>query len=51
MGLLAVLLWLVGIFVALSGIGSIVSGHILWGIVLIVVGVFLTRKGFDDRNN
>jgi len=42
---MAFLLWIIAVILVISGIVSIVRGAILWGIVLIVVGLLVGPGG------
>jgi hypothetical protein len=42
---LALLLWIIAVVLVIAGIVSIVRGSILWGIVLIVVGLLIGPGG------
>jgi hypothetical protein len=44
-GALAVLLWIIAVVLVIAGIVSIIRGSILWGIVLIVVGLLVGPGG------
>ena len=44
-GALALLLWIIAVVLVIAGIVSIVRGSILWGIVLIVVGLLIGPGG------
>jgi hypothetical protein len=44
-GVLAVLLWIIAVVLVIAGIVSIIRGSILWGIVLIVVGLLVGPGG------
>jgi hypothetical protein len=48
---MALLLWILAVILVISGIVAIVRGQILWGIVLIIVGLLVGPGGvsiFDD---
>jgi hypothetical protein len=42
---LALLLWILAVVLVVSGIVSLVRGEVLWGIVLIVVGLLIGPGG------
>ena len=42
---MAFILWLIAVVLVVSGIVSIVRGQLLWGIVLIVVGLLVGPGG------
>ena len=44
-GGVALLLWIVAVVLVIAGIVSIIRGSILWGIVLIVVGLLIGPGG------
>ena len=44
-GALALLLWIIAVVLVIAGIVSIIRGSILWGIVLIVVGLLVGPGG------
>jgi hypothetical protein len=44
-GGLALLLWIIAVVLVIAGIVSIIRGSILWGIVLIVVGLLIGPGG------
>jgi uncharacterized membrane-anchored protein len=39
-------LWIIGILIFLSGIGAIFRKQVIWGIILIVVGMAVGGFGF-----
>ena len=44
------ILWIIAVILVIAGIVAIVRGQILWGIVLIVIGLMVrTRRGVDLR--
>src|SRR5262245_21106094 len=49
------LLWILAVILVISGIVAILRGQILWGIVLIIVGLLVGPGGVsifrDDNNN
>ena len=51
---MALVLWILAVILVVSGIVAIVRGQMLWGIVLIVVGLLVGPGGvsvFDDDDN
>jgi hypothetical protein len=42
---MALILWILAVILVVSGIVSLVRGQILWGIVLIVVGLLVGPGG------
>ncbi|WP_204164713.1 GPGG-motif small membrane protein [Nocardioides daejeonensis] len=42
---MAFLLWILAVILVISGIVSLVRGEILWGVVLIVVGLLVGPGG------
>jgi hypothetical protein len=51
---MTLLLWILAVILVISGIVAIVRGQILWGIVLIVVGLLVGPGGvsvFDDDDD
>jgi hypothetical protein len=44
-GAVAVLLWIIAVVLVIAGIVAIIRGSILWGIVLIVVGLLVGPGG------
>ena len=51
---MALLLWILAVILVVSGIVAIVRGQILWGIVLIIVGLLVGPGGvsiFDDDDD
>ena len=51
---MALLLWILAVILVISGIVAIVRGQILWGIVLIIVGLLVGPGGvsiFDDDDD
>ena len=42
---MAFLLWILAVILVISGIVSLVRGQILWGIVLIIVGLLVGPGG------
>jgi hypothetical protein len=51
---MAFLLWILAVILVVSGIVTIVRGQVLWGIVLIVVGLLVGPGGvsvFDDDDD
>jgi hypothetical protein len=42
---MATLLWIVAVVLVVSGIFAVVRGRVLWGIVLIVVGLLVGPGG------
>jgi hypothetical protein len=48
---MALLLWILAVILVVSGIVSMLRGQILWGVVLIVIGLLVGPGGvsiFDD---
>jgi hypothetical protein len=48
------LLWILAVILVISGIVAILRGQILWGIVLIIVGLLVGPGGvsiFNDNDN
>jgi hypothetical protein len=43
--LMAFLLWIIAVILVISGIVTIVRGALLWGIVLIIVGLLVGPGG------
>ena len=43
-------LWLVAVILVVAGIVRLVRGHILWGIVLIIVGLLIGPGGVSIFN-
>jgi len=51
---MTLLLWILAVILVISGIVAIVRGQILWGIVLIIVGLLVGPGGvsiFDDDDD
>jgi hypothetical protein len=51
---MALVLWILAVILVVSGIVAIVRGQMLWGIVLIVVGLLVGPGGvsvFDDDDD
>jgi uncharacterized membrane-anchored protein len=46
MEVMDVVLWIIGALVFLSGVGALFRRRILWGLILIVVGMALGGWGF-----
>ena len=44
---MAMLLWILAVILVVSGIVSLVRGQMLWGIVLIVVGLAVGPGGYS----
>lgn len=44
---MAVLLWILAAILVISGVVSIIRGQLLWGIVLIVVGLIVGPGGYS----
>lgn len=44
---MAFLLWILAVILVVSGIVSLVRGQMLWGIVLIVVGLVVGPGGYS----
>lgn len=42
---MALILWIIAVILVVSGIFSLVRGEVLWGIVLIVVGLLVGPGG------
>jgi len=42
---LALLLWILAVVLVVSGIVSLIRGEVLWGIVLIIVGLLIGPGG------
>ena len=42
---MALLLWILAVVLVISGIVSLVRGQILWGVVLIIVGLLVGPGG------
>ncbi len=47
---MALLLWIAAVILVVSGIVSLISGQILWGVVLIVVGLAVGPGGWSIFN-
>jgi hypothetical protein len=48
---MALILWILAVILVVSGIFAIIRGQLLWGIVLIIVGLLVGPGGvsiFDD---
>ncbi|HYG93330.1 MAG TPA: GPGG-motif small membrane protein [Nocardioides sp.] len=43
--MLALLLWILAVVLVVSGIVSLIRGEVLWGIVLIIVGLLIGPGG------
>lgn len=43
--MLALLLWILAVVLVVSGIVSLIRGEVLWGIVLIIVGLLVGPGG------
>lgn len=48
---MALLLWIAAVILVVSGIVSLISGSVLWGIVLIVVGLAVGPGGWSIFNS
>lgn len=48
---MGLLLWIAAVILVVSGIVSLISGQILWGIVLIVVGLAVGPGGWSIFNS
>jgi hypothetical protein len=42
---LALLLWILAVVLVVSGIVSLIRGEVLWGVVLIIVGLLIGPGG------
>ena len=47
---MALLLWILAVILVVSGIFSLIRGQMLWGIVLIVVGLLVGPGGVSIFN-
>jgi len=47
---MATLLWLIAVVLVIAGIVSLLRGEVLWGIVLIVVGLLVGPGGVSIFN-
>jgi hypothetical protein len=47
---MAFLLWILAVILVIAGIVSLVRGQILWGIVLIIVGLAVGPGGYSIFN-
>lgn len=51
---MALLLWILAVILVVCGVFAIIRGQVLWGIVLIIVGLLVGPGGvsiFDDDDN
>ncbi|GGO84295.1 hypothetical protein GCM10011584_01500 [Nocardioides phosphati] len=44
---MALLLWIIAVILVVAGIVSLVRGQLLWGIVLIIVGLAVGPGGYS----
>jgi len=42
---MAILLWILAVILVVSGIFSLIRGEVLWGVVLIIVGLLVGPGG------
>lgn len=47
---MALLLWIIAVILVVAGIVSLVRGQMLWGIVLIIVGLAVGPGGYSIFN-
>lgn len=47
---MALLLWIAAVILVISGIVSLISGQILWGVLLIIVGLAVGPGGWSIFN-
>jgi hypothetical protein len=47
---MALLLWIIAVILVVSGIISLVRGQVLWGVVLIIVGLLVGPGGVSIFN-
>lgn len=47
---MALLLWIIAVILVVAGIVSLVRGEMLWGIVLIIVGLAVGPGGYSIFN-
>lgn len=47
---MALLLWIAAVILVISGIVSLIGGSVLWGVILIVVGLAVGPGGWSIFN-